>query len=173
MLCPQRASTEGVSRWERSNVRKHGNNNATPTTSHNQSDDPLMPYYCTCSLQRDALGSTIGAGGADGGVVGAGEAGSGSGSGAGSSSGGGAGRNRGLGPSLDSEQAAKLLVLMCHARTCPGNHRSPRLAEVGFCFIFRFFFIYILIAGFFFVALVGFVCWCRCLSVFVTVVGLA
>lgn len=32
--------------------------------------------------------------------------------------------------SLDSEQAAKLLVLMCHARDCPGHHHSPRLAEV-------------------------------------------
>ncbi|CAM9999682.1 unnamed protein product, partial [Hapterophycus canaliculatus] len=49
----------------------------------------------------------------------------------GSSTGGGvAGGDGGLGPSLDSEQAAKLLVLMCHARECPGNHRSPRLAEV-------------------------------------------
>ncbi|CAN0026623.1 unnamed protein product, partial [Ectocarpus fasciculatus] len=36
----------------------------------------------------------------------------------------------GLGPTLDSDQAAKLLVLMCHARHCPGNHRSARLAEV-------------------------------------------
>eukprot|EP00904_Undaria_pinnatifida_P014083 jgi/Undpi1/9805/HiC_scaffold_27.g12259.m1 len=40
------------------------------------------------------------------------------------------GGKRGLGPTLDSEQAAKLLVLMCHARGCPGNHKSPRLAEV-------------------------------------------
>lgn len=31
---------------------------------------------------------------------------------------------------LDSEQAAKLLVLMCHARRCSGQHGSPRLAEV-------------------------------------------
>lgn len=40
------------------------------------------------------------------------------------------GRNDESGPSMDSEQAAKLLVLMCHARGCPGDHRSARLAEV-------------------------------------------
>lgn len=39
------------------------------------------------------------------------------------------------GPALDSEQAAKLLVLMCHARGCPGHHRSPRLAEVCHSFL--------------------------------------
>lgn len=31
---------------------------------------------------------------------------------------------------LNSEQATKLLVLMCHARRCSGQHSSPRLAEV-------------------------------------------
>ncbi|CAM9520163.1 unnamed protein product, partial [Ectocarpus sp. 6 AP-2014] len=40
------------------------------------------------------------------------------------------GDGSGHGPTLDSDQAAKLLVLMCHARHCPGNHRSARLAEV-------------------------------------------
>ncbi|CAB1116425.1 unnamed protein product [Ectocarpus sp. CCAP 1310/34] len=40
------------------------------------------------------------------------------------------GDGSGLGTILDSDQAAKLLVLMCHARHCPGNHRSARLAEV-------------------------------------------
>lgn len=42
------------------------------------------------------------------------------------------GDGSGLGPTLNSDQAAKLLVLMCHARHCPGNHRSARLAEVQY-----------------------------------------
>jgi hypothetical protein len=31
---------------------------------------------------------------------------------------------------LAAEQASKLLVLMCHARSCSGAHASPKHAEI-------------------------------------------